>query len=633
MNQLARSHSAYLLQHAHNPVDWWPWGAEALEAAAAQGQWLLVSIGYSTCHWCHVMEHEIFEDQECAEFMNAHFKNIKIDREERPDVDHAYMQAALALNGQGGWPLNVICLPDGRPVWASTYLPKDRWLGALERLVAVQQNQEGVAGPYAQRLTEALEAAGQIPTPTDADLPTLSVSMRSEEAARWDTEHGGFRGAPKFPLPGHWLHLLGVQSAGEAWPEVLDQATKTVGAIYYSGSYDGVRGGLFRYSTDGVWKVPHFEKMAYDNGLWLRLCARLYERDQQEVFASAFHQTAEWLLREMRLEDGLFAAAMDADTQGIEGGSFTWTFEELEAALGPEDAKSFRRILEAQGAAWGQRWVIHWHPAQGLPPSAWTDRLSALKPSAMERALPFRDSKCIQAWNAWIVSGLAEGARLFPDYQAVAFEAAEAHWATFKPGEYGSPHVKYPEKHASGQAFLDDLAASAHACISLAQGTGKMMWLERAVAFVEAAENHWNGSAYFFATPRQEDPAFIAHYDWEDDVLPSAQSTMASCLLRLGHLLGRPEWTERACALVARALSHPSLASDRAWSWWELAPWTRPEAAHLLLREGLSLERSPNHPLWGPGDLPANVYGQVCTMKACTLVLNSKSDLDAYLLH
>ncbi|HAB35249.1 MAG TPA: thioredoxin domain-containing protein, partial [Cryomorphaceae bacterium] len=158
MNQLARSHSAYLLQHAHNPVDWWPWGAEALEAAAAQGQWLLVSIGYSTCHWCHVMEHEIFEDQECAEFMNAHFKNIKIDREERPDVDHAYMQAALALNGQGGWPLNVICLPDGRPVWASTYLPKDRWLGALERLVAVQQNQEGVAGPYAQRLTEALEA-------------------------------------------------------------------------------------------------------------------------------------------------------------------------------------------------------------------------------------------------------------------------------------------------------------------------------------------------------------------------------------------------------------------------------------------------------------------------------------------
>ena len=216
MNQLAKSSSAYLQQHAHNPVNWWPWGAEALESAAAQGQWLLVSIGYSTCHWCHVMEREIFEDAECAAFMNQHFKNIKVDREERPDVDHAYMQAALALNGQGGWPLNVVCLPDGRPVWASTYLPKSRWLGALERLVEVQQNQQEVAAPYAQRLADALEAAARIPAPQKEELLVLTEDMVAAERARWDLDHGGFKGAPKFPLPSHWMHLMTLEGTGTA---------------------------------------------------------------------------------------------------------------------------------------------------------------------------------------------------------------------------------------------------------------------------------------------------------------------------------------------------------------------------------------------------------------------------------
>ncbi|MFM1884586.1 MAG: hypothetical protein RL168_770, partial [Bacteroidota bacterium] len=420
MNQLARSNSAYLQQHAHNPVNWWPWGAEAIESAASQGQWLLVSIGYSTCHWCHVMEREIFEDADCASFMNAHFKNIKVDREERPDLDHAYMQAALALNGQGGWPLNVICLPDGRPVWAGTYLPKERWLGALQRLVEVQQNQVEVAGPYAQRLAEALEAAGSIPTPPSLKIPPLVDSMMASESSKWDLDHGGFRGAPKFPLPSHWVYLLEVSTFRGTWPKAYSQAKKTLEAIFYSGSYDSVRGGLFRYSTDGVWKVPHFEKMAYDNGLWLRLCAQLYAHDPQSIYATAFKRTADWLLREMRLDDGLFAAAMDADTDGIEGGSFTWTSSDLEAALGQTEATSFLKLLETQGASWDHRWIIHWHPSQRLPTKNWLQHVAALRPAAMARSLPFRDPKCIQAWNAWLVSGLAEGALHFPPFRAIA---------------------------------------------------------------------------------------------------------------------------------------------------------------------------------------------------------------------
>ena len=631
MNQLAKSSSAYLQQHAQNPVNWWPWGAEALESAAAQGQWLLVSIGYSTCHWCHVMEHEIFEDAECAAFMNQHFKNIKVDREERPDLDHAYMQAALALNGQGGWPLNVICLPDGRPIWASTYLPKSRWLGALQRLVEVQQNQQEVAAPYAQRLADALEAAARIPAPQKEELPVLTEDMVAAERARWDRDHGGFKGAPKFPLPSHWVHLMALGVEGTAKHSIQAQAEKTVEAIFYSGSYDGVRGGLFRYSTDAVWKVPHFEKMAYDNGLWLRLCAHLHAQSPSEVTAQAFDRTAEWLQRELLLENGLFAAAMDADTDGVEGGSFTWTNSALEDALGAESAAHFRQLLEAQGASWEGRWILHGHPAQGRPASDWTDYLEALKPIALERPLPFRDPKCIQAWNAWICSGLAEGAHLFPAWKALALASAEAHWATFQPGPTGSPHVKYPGKSAEGQAFLDDLAASAHACIAVAQLTGQVIWLHRAVSLVEAAEAHWTGEAYAFAAHRQDDPAFLVHFDWEDDVLPSAQATLASCLLRLGHLLGRPEWAKRARSLVHRALSHESLAAERAWSWWALAPWTEDSAEHLLVREGLTLEHRPKHPLWGPSELPADVYGQVCTLQACTLVLKSKTELDAYL--
>lgn len=631
MNQLAPSSSAYLQQHAQNPVHWWPWGAEALEAAAAQGQWLLVSIGYSTCHWCHVMEHEIFEDAECAAFMNQHFKNIKVDREERPDIDHAYMQAALALNGQGGWPLNVVCLPDGRPVWASTYLPKARWLGALERLVEAQQRQQEVAGPYAQRLADALEAAARIPSPKEAGFPVLTEEMMAAERARWDRDHGGFKGAPKFPLPAHWMHLMTLEMEGPTKRAIEQQAEKTVEAIFNSGSYDRVRGGLFRYSTDAVWKVPHFEKMAYDNGLWLRLCAKLYAHTSSERTAQAFERTAEWLQREMRLENGLFAAAMDADTDGVEGGSFTWADSALEDALGTEAAYRLRKLLESQGAFWEGRWILHWHPAQGRPTLDWTSHLEALKPFALKRSLPFRDPKCIQAWNAWICSGLAEGAALIPAWKDFALTSAEAHWATFQPGVTGSPHVKYPEKSAEGQAFLDDLAASAHAYIAVAQLTGQGVWLHRAASLVEAADAHWTGEAYTFAAHRQDNPAFLVHYDWEDDVLPSAQSTMASSLLRLGHLLGRATWVERARSLTQRALSHESLSAERAWSWWALAPWVGENAEHVIIREGEMPEHPPTHPLWGPGDLPADVYGQVCTMQACTLALKTKDEFDAYL--
>ena len=631
MNQLVKSSSAYLQQHAHNPVNWWPWGAEALESAAAQGQWLLVSIGYSTCHWCHVMKHEIFEDVDCAAYMNQHFKNIKVDREERPDLDHTYMQAALALNGQGGWPLNVVCLPDGRPVWASTYLPKSRWLGALERLVEVQQNQQVIAVPYAKRLADVLEAAARIPSTQKEEQPVLTPEIVAAERGRWDYNHGGLNGAPKFPLPSYWMHLMALGVDAPLKNAIWQQAAKTVEAIFHSGSYDGVRGGLFRYSTDASWKVPHFEKMAYDNGLWLRLCAHLHAHSPSEVTAQAFERTAEWLYHEMHLENGLFAAAMDADTDGVEGGSFTWADSALVDALGAESAAHFRALLEAQGAFWKGRWILHWHPAQGLPTSEWTTYLAALKPFALERPLPFRDPKCIQAWNAWICCGLAEGAHLFPAWKDLALASSEAHWATFQPGATGSPHVKYPGKSAEGQAFLDDLAASANTCIAMAQLTGEVVWLHRAAYLVEAADAHWTGEAYAFAADRQDDPAFLVYYDWEDDVLPSAQSTMASCLLRLGHLLGRPEWSERARSLVLRAVTHESLSAERSWSWWALAPWIEDSAEHLLVREGLRLDNRPKHPLWGPSELPADVYGQVCTLQACTLVLKSRNELDAYL--
>lgn len=629
VNNLAQSDSAYLQQHANNPVDWWPWNAESLEAAAAQGQWLLVSIGYSACHWCHVMEREIFEDADCASYMNAHFRNIKVDREERPDIDQAYMDAALALSGQGGWPLNVVCLPDGRPIWASTYLPKERWLAALEQLVGIREEHADLPGPYAQRLVDALEAS-LLPSSQTLPLPQSLDELPAWDSA-WDPDHGGFRGAPKFPLPALWTEVARLPRAGKDGP---DHSLMTLRSILRSGSYDALRGGLFRYSTDPVWQVPHFEKMAYDNGLWMRWAAAAYARKSEPFFAEAFKSTAEWLFREMRLPSGLFAASLDADYAGQEGRSYTWTESELESSLDADCAARAIQLFKAQGPAWENQWILHRHPQENdlKVHQAWEDLLVDLRPHALQRSLPFRDDKSVHAWNAYIVVGLAEGALHFPPWKARAVESAKAHWEAFGADHGTIGHVVYPGKTTQGRAFLDDLAATMACCIAMAQLTLDPLWVDRCDALIQQANSgHWDGQAYTFSHRDQAEPAFMNHYDWEDDVLPSAQAGIARTLIYLGHLRQRSDYLQRARHLIVAAnLSEREVRQSL--SWWSLIPWVQDHVEHLIIKPKAHLMHAlPAHFwLWGPGETVKGPFGQLCHMTACTLAFETDTDLHAY---
>jgi len=636
MNQLSTEQSAYLLQHAHNPVDWWPWGSEALEAAAANGQWLLVSIGYSACHWCHVMEREIFEDAECAAYMNAHFRNIKVDREERPDLDLAYMASALALSGQGGWPLNVICLPDGRPIWASTYLPKARWLAALGKLVGIQHDHPEIAGPYATRLVDALTESAMAILPNSAKEEAKEHDHPShweKLSVRWDPDAGGYRGAPKFPLPATWWSALGLTLDPSAQEATIKHVQLTVSSILHSGSYDALRGGLFRYSTDAVWKVPHFEKMAYDNGLWLCLTGALHAVQPSPDSANAYGKTANWLQNEMRLESGLFAAAIDADTRHVEGASYTWSAEAIHESMGSQAGQKAMDLLDYLGNRWEGQYILHWPTEEGPPSEEYQEILQKLQLSVYQRSMPQRDDKSVHAWNAWILAGLASGMPYFKEMADATRQAAEAHWQHFGLAHSAHPrHVAYPGVPARGVAFLDDVAASIHAFITLAQSTMKVHWLERAHQLIHYAEKaHWDGQGYTYAAMDQLNPAFMVQYDWEDDVLPSGQALMARNLLILGHLAGNPRWVERAHQLVLASEALSAEAPSRFISWRVLAPHISTDASHLLLAEDQPHPGYIQNILWGPSASVTKGIGQVCTMSACTLVLESKQELHAYL--
>ena len=342
-NELALETSPYLLQHQFNPVHWKAWGEAAFEEAARLNKPVIVSIGYSACHWCHVMEHETFEDVEAAAFMNEHFVCVKVDREERPDVDQVYMDAVQLMTQRGGWPLNCVAMPDGRPIWGGTYFPRAQWLKALEGLVAVWQDEPETARGYADRLSQAVQALHEAPL-VKADGETSEVDKTIERLMRqwqasWDPNHGGQLGAPKFPLPAQASLLLrwSQQPGAPLTKEARSHALRTLEGIEQGGIHDHVGGGFARYSVDGAWHVPHFEKMLYDNGQMLAALADAHEVEARATWVRAMEGTVDWILREMDSASGGFHSAMDADSDGSEGAYYVWRDEDLVEAL-PERA-------------------------------------------------------------------------------------------------------------------------------------------------------------------------------------------------------------------------------------------------------------------------------------------------------
>jgi uncharacterized protein YyaL (SSP411 family) len=553
MNRLAESSSPYLLQHAANPVDWYPWGEEAFARARDANRPLLVSVGYSSCHWCHVMEHESFSDKATAALQNELFVNVKVDREERPDVDALTMEACVTLTGQGGWPTTVFLTPDGRPFYAGTYFPPEPRHG----LPAFRQLLQAVAQAWrerrddleaqAERLVGALGGAARLEAGDEELSPRLLEAADRGLARDYEPAFGGFGVAPKFP-PASAIELL-LRRGG---PEALGMVRRTLDGMAAGGLYDVVGGGFHRYSVDARWLVPHFEKMLYDNALLVSAYLHAWVVTREERYRTIVEETVEYLLREMGVEGGGFASAQDADTDGVEGLTYTWTPEEWQA-LGLDPA-----LLEPFEHG---RTIV-----RGTLDAAAKARLLAVR---SERSQPFRDDKAIASWNGLALAALAEAARRLD--RADWLDAAVALGGFLLGplrGEDGRVLRSVREGRVSGSGFLDDHANVAHGLLELHVATGDVSWLLEArriagVAIDLFADDERGG---FFLAPRDGEALAARTKDLDDDPIPSGNSMLASVLLRLGRIWGDDALVGRAEG-VLRLLAAPMERVPRGFSW------------------------------------------------------------------
>ena len=567
-NHLASESSPYLLQHAHNPVDWWPWGPEALARARAEGKPILLSIGYAACHWCHVMERESFENDATAAQMNEHFVCIKVDREERPDIDGIYMQATQAMTGHGGWPMTVFLTPDGEPFFAGTYFPPDDRHGmpSFRRVLAGvadawRNKQDSVTRTTAsmRELYAASAERTRVTGTLDESLLTRAVAALRMQ---FEPRFGGFGGAPKFP-PTMTLDFALRQWARTGDPEVLHVVSHTFRRMARGGIYDQVGGGFARYSVDAYWLVPHFEKMLYDNALLVRLGAALWQATRDHEVRRVTEETLGWLSREMTSDEGGFYSSLDADSEGHEGRYYVWDSGELDALLG-EDASLVKSYwgVTPEGNFEGRNILFVPHDpaavarAQGVTePELRTaiDRAARILYDARERRVrPGLDDKILAGWNGLMLRGVAEAARAFGDdgLRDLAIRNGEFLFREMMRG--GRVFRTYKKGEAKIDGFLEDHAAVALGALSLYELTFDRRWLDRARALGdEILARFWDDEAQaLFDTASDAESLVTRPRDVTDNAMPSGSSLAIELLLRLGDLLATGRYSERARYLL-----------------------------------------------------------------------------------
>ncbi len=549
-NRLAAETSPYLLQHKDNPVDWYAWGEEALARARQEDKPMLVSIGYSACHWCHVMEHESFEDPETAAYMNEHFVSVKVDREERPDVDAIYMQAVQAMTGHGGWPLNAFVDPDGVPFFGGTYFPPESGHG----MPSFRQVLAGVAEAWETKREEIRAAAPQ----TVDRLAAISRVRPSEEelspgvldeaervlAAQFDRNYGGFGGAPKFP-PASALEFLMARGS----PTGLEIVTTTLEQMARGGIYDQVGGGFARYSVDAHWLVPHFEKMLYDNALLARAYLHAWQLTGNDYFRRICEETLDWALREMRGPEGGFYSALDADSEGEEGRFYVWTEEELREVLGDDADPLLAYWGVDRGPNFEGRSILHVAGEDEIDPELRARARTKLYAVRAERVWPGLDDKRLAAWNALMIAALADaGAALGrDDYVDAARTCAEFIDRDMRDSD-GRLLRTYKDGRASLNAYLEDHAFLVEALLILYEATFETRWFVRARALADAIVERFHDpdGGGFFSTSRDHEALVVRPKDFEDHPIPSGNSSAAHGLLRLEALTAERVYEERA---------------------------------------------------------------------------------------
>ena len=567
-NNLIQASSPYLLQHAYNPVNWYEWGEEALQKARDENKLILVSIGYSACHWCHVMERESFEKHEVAEVMNKHFICIKVDREERPDIDQIYMMAIQLMTGSGGWPLNCICLPDQRPIYGGTYFRKDDWINILMNVADLWKNEPDKAKEYADRLTDGIRNAEKIvPNIKGADYTHEDLKAIIDPWKRtFDLSEGGYNRAPKFPLPNNWLFMLRYSHLIEDDGTFISTML-TMEKMAFGGIYDQIGGGFARYSVDGEWHVPHFEKMLYDNGQLVSLYAEAYQYTKMPLLKEVVQETIAWIEREMTSAEGLFYSALDADSEGVEGKFYVWSKADFNAALGP-DADLLREYFDAtEEGNWEEEHtnilrrkfnIEDYANVKGLTVMALEDKILHAKSKLLEargkRVRPGLDDKCLTAWNSMMIKGLAESAQVFNEnsYYESAKKAAAFILSNLKT-EDGGLYRNFKNGKASIPGFLDDYAFFIEALIALYPCDFNENWLSEAqnlTDYVLANFTDPDGPMFFYTSATGE--TLIARkHEVMDNVIPASNSVMAQNLHTLGLMFDNQQYVDLASAMLA----------------------------------------------------------------------------------
>lgn len=555
-NSLINETSPYLLQHAHNPVNWYAWNKETLALAKKENKLLLISVGYSSCHWCHVMEHESFENEEVAAVMNKYFINIKVDREERPDVDQVYMNAIQLITGRGGWPLNCVALPDGRPIWGGTYFPKDNWINALEQLANLYEETPEKAIEYAEQLTEGVKNSDLVAF--NDNIEAFTVADLDQAVQEWkqsmDADLGGRKGAPKFPMPNNYQFLLNyaVRSGNE---EILNYVNTSLTKMAYGGIYDQIGGGFSRYSVDAKWHVPHFEKMLYDNGQLVSLYAEAYQATKNELYKKTVYQTLEFIERELTTQEGAFHSSLDADSLNAEGkleeGAFyVWTKNELKTILGKDydlfaaycnvnyyglwEHENYVLIRKNSDAEVAKKHAISISELENKVVS-WQKIL--LKERA-KKERPRRDDKSLTSWNALMLKGYVDAYSVFNEQRFLDAAIKNATFIYTKQlQEDGNLNHSYKNGKSTINGYLEDYATVIDAYISLYEATFNELWLSAAKQLADYAFDHFfdeNRSMFYF-TSNQDADLIARKMEIEDNVIPASNSIMAKNLFKLSH--------------------------------------------------------------------------------------------------
>ena len=586
-NDLINETSPYLLQHAHNPVNWHAWNSETLELAKKENKLLLISIGYAACHWCHVMEHESFEDSTVAAIMNENFINVKVDREERPDVDQIYMSAVQLMTGRGGWPLNCIALPDGRPIWGGTYFPKENWMKALVQISDLYKNDPNKIEDYATKLTEGIKQSDIIPLNkeeaifTKTELDSAIINWQS----LIDTKNGGRTGAPKFPMPNNLQFLLryGVQTSNT---KLIDYVNTSLTQMAYGGIYDQVGGGFARYSVDERWHIPHFEKMLYDNAQLVDLYSNAYSVTKNPLYKEVVYETTEFIERELYNEIGAFYSSLDADSltedgELEEGVYYVWTKEELQKLLG-NDFDLFSKYYNIN--SYGKWEDDKYHLVRKVSDLEFSEKNNItlteldkkvdgwntlLLAEREKRERPRLDDKTLTSWNALMLKAYVKAYSVFDEDHYLKMALKNAHFIInhqFK--EDGGLFRNYKNNKSTIEAYLEDYATVIDAFISLYEVTLDENWLRTAKQLTDYVFDHFydEQSKMFFFTSDKEKDLITRKIEVDDNVIPSSNSIMAINLFKLGHYFGNKNYSTNASAMLnnikANAIKYGGGASN-----------------------------------------------------------------------